>query len=434
MEFMKSELELFTPQPIQSNILRSEEVAYNPVASIDNNSTIEFVSLGSGDTYRDLSSVYLRLLVKLENLKKEEGAAAAVQAKPVGVVNNLLHSIFRNCTVSLNNVPVTKADNNYHYKSYISSLLNYGQDSVKTHLKTSGWLIDNNNFDSLTENTGLKSRITWFQKDAGATESNQIELYGKIHTDVFNISRLLLNNVDLKVLLNMEKQSFFMMNGANAGEPQIKICEATMYMRHVTINPSVLLAHNNLLAVKPASYPFKRTEMKSFTLFPGIHSLNLDNVITGQLPNILIFTMVKSKGFNGSRDVNPLNFQHFNLQRFNICVNGVQIPSQPLEFDFSNERKSSRGYNTLFTGTGYHYHDGGHQITKQMFDNGYFLLAFDLTADHQYDGEHNSPLKQGSIRIEGRFEEALKESITCLVYSEFDSNITIDQSRTVQLQ
>lgn len=430
MNFIKSELELFAPQLIQTNILKTEEVAYNPVASIDNNSTIEFVSVGSGDTYRDLSSVYLRLVVKLENLKKQEPGTI----HSTGVVNNLLHSLFRNVTVSLNNVPVTHADNNYHYKSYISTLLNYGKDSAKTHLPTSGWFVDTHNFDSLTENTGLRARVEWFKKGSIDLESEQIELYGKIHTDVFNISQLLLNNVDLKILLNLEKQAFFMINQKGAGEPQLKICEATMFMRHVTISPSVLLAHNNILSAKPAIYPYKRTEMKTFTLFPGVRSLNLDNIVTGQLPNVLIFTMVKSQAFNGARELNPFNFQHFNLQRFNICVNGTQIPSQPLEFDFKNSKKSMRGYNTLFTGTGYHYHDRGHQITKEMFDNGFFMLAFDLTADHHYDGEHNSPLKQGSIRIEGNFLDDLKESITCLVYLEYDSNISIDQARTVQIQ
>lgn len=428
MEFMKSELELFSPSAIQTNILRSEEVAYNPVASIDNNTTIEFVSVGGSDTYRDLSSVYLRLIVKLQR-KKEE--AAAKEPKKAGVVNNLLHSLFRNCVVSLNNVPVTKSDNNYHYKSYISTLLNYGQDSARTHLKSSGWELDDNKFDSLTENNGMKTRIDWFSKN---NENGEIELYGKLHSDVFNVSRLLINNVDLKILLNLEKQSFFMMNSEADGEPQLKIMEATMYMRHITVNPSILLAHNNILSAKPVQYPFKRTEIKTFTLFPGVHSLNLDNVIIGQLPNILIFTMVKSKAFNGARECNPYNFEHFNLQRFNICVNGVQVPGQPLEFDFKNKHKGMRGYNTLFNGTGYNYYDGGHQITKNMFDNGYFMLAFDLTADHHYDGDHNSPLKQGNIRIEGRFGESLKESITCLVYAEFDSTITIDQTRTVQVQ
>lgn len=60
-ECMKSELDLFAKPAIQTNVIKSEEVAYRPISSIDNASVIEFVSLGHGDTYRDLSSIYLKL-------------------------------------------------------------------------------------------------------------------------------------------------------------------------------------------------------------------------------------------------------------------------------------------------------------------------------------------------------------------------------------
>jgi len=56
IECMKSEFDLFAAHPKQSSFLRTEEVSYNPIASIA--SSIEFVCLGNGETYRDLSSVY----------------------------------------------------------------------------------------------------------------------------------------------------------------------------------------------------------------------------------------------------------------------------------------------------------------------------------------------------------------------------------------
>ena len=71
VECMKSELDLFKSIPVQSSILKTEEVAYKPIASLDNPNVIEFVSLGYGDTYRDLSSVYLKLRVRLLKDAKE---------------------------------------------------------------------------------------------------------------------------------------------------------------------------------------------------------------------------------------------------------------------------------------------------------------------------------------------------------------------------
>lgn len=424
-EFMKTELDLFTPQPIQSNILKTEEVAYNPIASLDNPSSIEFLAVGNGDTYRDLSSIYLRVIVQITNkiVKDEKGQSVESTS---GVVNNLLHSLFRNCTIYLNNKSISQSDNNYHYRSYFEKILNYGKDAASTHLETTGWSLDSGDLDSFEE-AGLKKRIKQYKNGV------KVELMGKVHADMFNQSRLLLNNVDLKIIFNLEKADFYMMSKPD-DQSQIKILEATMYMNHITVNPNILIAHHRMLQKRNAIYPYKRVEVKSFTLFSGNHSLNLDNVVMGQLPNLLIFAMVTSKAYNGSRDKNPFNFQHFNLQRFNLSVNGTQIPSQPIEFDFSNKEKgilSTRGYSTLFSGTGIHYYDKGHQITKDLYDHGHFMLAFDLTADRSYNSLSANSLNHGNIRIEGRFSSQLKEAVTCLVYCEYDSVVKIDHNRLV---
>lgn len=426
MDFMKTELDLFTSPPLQTNILKTEQIAYNPIASLDNASTIEFVSLGNGDTYRDLSSIYLRLIVTLQSKEVKPEA----DKSGVGVVNNLLHSLFRNCTIYLNNTAISQSDNNYHYRAYIEKLLNYGSDATNTHLETTGWILDTEDLDSLG-NTAMKKRSELFKKGI------KVELMGKIHADMLNQPKLLLNNVDLKIILNKEKSSFYMMAEKDNSPASIKILEATMYMNHITINPYILQSHHNVLQKRNAIYPYKKVEVKSFTLYAGNNSLTLDNVVIGQIPNLIIFTMVPSAAYNGSLTKNPFNFQHFNIQRFNLSVNGSQIPSQPIEFDYSKSSGgiiSTRGYNTLFSGTGIHYYDKGHQVTKDLFDKAYFMLAFDLTADNSYNSFYNNIQNQGTIRIEGKFSEALKEPVTCLVYCEFNSTIEIDKNRNITQQ
>lgn len=430
MEYMKSELDLFVTPPLQTNILKTEEVALNPIASLDNSSTLEFVSVGGGDTYRDLSSIYLRLVVAVENDPTEVNK----EHPKMSVVNNLLHSLFKSCNVYLNNVCVS-SDNLYHYRSYIENILSYGGDSVKTHLTSCGWLLDSGNFDSI-DNDGMKKRKEWFKN------GRQVELYGKVHADLFNQSKLLLNNVDLKVVFNLEKPSFYMITESNDVDGNkigknlsIKLYSATMYMKHVTINPDILRAHHVALSRQPAVYPYKRVEVKPFTIYSGNQSLSLDNVVIGPLPNLIIFAMVSSKAYNGSNDKTPYNFQHYKIQRLSLSVNSVQIPTQALEFKFGDTGNiSTRGYQTLFNGLGIHYHDRGHQITKELFDNGAFLTAFDLTADQCYNSHYDNLLNQGSLRIEGRFESALPEAVTCLVYCEFDSCIHIDKNRNISIQ
>jgi len=38
--------------------------------------------------------------------------------------------------------------------------------------------------------------------------SNKVELFGKVHADIFNQNKLLVNNVDLRMNFNIEKKRF----------------------------------------------------------------------------------------------------------------------------------------------------------------------------------------------------------------------------------
>lgn len=429
VECMKSELDFFTPHPIQSSILKTEEIVYKPVASLDNTSIIEFVSLGHGDTYRDLSSIYLKLRIKMFKNQKNDPLGDTDAAS---IVNNIMHSLFKQCTIYMNGKPIAQTDHNYHYRAYIENLLNYGSDAATTHLESVGWIIDEGILDmsaasKADDNKGMDNRAKLF------TKSCEVELMGKIHGDMFNHSKLLLNNIDLRIILATENPAFYIMSKNEKEESYIKILDATMYMNHVTINPNVLLAHEKVLLKSKAVYPYKRVEVKTFTIPSGSRTLSVDNVIIGQLPNLLVFGMVDNSAYSGNLLKNPYNFKHNKISQFNLCVNGTYVPNSPINFDYSGDRPiSTRGYNTLFKGTGIHFFDKGHQITKKFYDNGCFLLAFDLTTDISYNNETcTNLLNQGTIRIEGQFSANLTEAITCIVYAEYDAAIEIDRDRNI---
>ena len=143
--------------------------------------------------------------------------------------------------------------------------------------------------------------------------------------------------------------------------------------------------------------------------------------------------MVNNSSYTGKRSDNPFYFNHFKLSSFNLVVNGVQVPNQPIELNFTkaNAYISTRAYSTLFRGTGIYHFDKGHQITKRQFDKGCFMLAFDLTADQASNSMCENLLNDGNIRIEGRFSDPLSSTITCIVYSEFNAVMEINKNRNV---
>lgn len=423
MECMKSELDIFATPPIQTSILRCEEISYQPVASLDNPSVIEFYSVAHGDCYRDLSSLYIRFKIQLVN-ENGENYKNTDEMQP-GIVNNILHSLIRSCSISLNGKAISQSEGDYHYRSYLENLLTYGTDAKNTFLQNCGWYRDTGNLNSVTfENNGFVVRKNLVKN------STVLELMGRLHCDMLNQPVLLINNVDLRVNITLEKSAFFLLCNETEN-PQFRLLEATMYMNQVTINPNILLAHNTVLEKQNAVYHYKKVEVKTVTIPSGATSINLDNIIHGVLPRRIIFGMVDNQAYNGKKSMNPFNFHHFNMTDFALLVNGMPYPIQPLRMDFEGGN-IAKAYGTLFTGTGIHHDYKSHQISLEDFQKGFFLLAFDLDPDSRSEG-CLSLLELGSIRIEARFSKTLDKTITCLIYAEYDSKLEIDRHRNVIL-
>jgi len=139
--------------------------------------------------------------------------------------------------------------------------------------------------------------------------------------------------------------------------------------------------------------------------------------------------MVKNADFIGTMDTNPYKFQHYDISDFALFVNGKQYRNEGLSLGMDHEKTSVMSYRTLFEGSGIHHSNAGHQITQDMFVNGYFMLLFDLTPDQGASKAHTSHPEQGNIRVEMKFAKPLPEAITCLLYLEFDNSVLINLAR-----
>lgn len=412
IECMKSELDIFKPRNVQTSILKTEEVSYKPLNSLENQTVIEFCCQGHGDTYLDLSSINIRM--KIQMLKGDGSIYKGTDADQPGIANNVLSSLFRQVNISLNGKSINSSDGNYSYRAYLETLLNYGVDATVTHLELKGWDVDGNTRKDLFKNSGV------------------IELYGKLHADMLNQPLLLLNNVNLRITLTLNKPEFYVISTIANDNSKIKILEADLYVKHCTINPNILVAHHKTLERTNAKYHYKRCEVKSFTVGRG-NSINLDNIVIGQLPTSLIFLMIDNDAYNGVRGKDPFQFKHNNISSFSLYVNGTLIPNETILMDFSGGNQYARAYATIFSATGILHTPQGNLISLEKYKNGCFLIATDLTPDSSGIDSTSSLLNEGNIRIEARFEKALASTITCLIFLEYDATLEIDKNRNVFL-
>jgi len=165
-----------------------------------------------------------------------------------------------------------------------------------------------------------------------------------------------------------------------------------------------------------------RVELKKFTFSAGSKSLPIDNALLGPVPEDLIFTMVKNADFIATVDTNPYKFQHYSISDFLLFVKGKQYPIEGLSVGMDHEKTSVMIYRTLFEVPGIHHSNAGHQITHDMFVNGYFMLLFDFTPEQGASETHTSHPEQDDITVELKIAKPLPEAITYL-YLEFDNTV-----------
>jgi len=426
-ECLKSELELFTVPPTQATIESSQWIHYKPISSLTDDSPIEFVVPGQGEEYIDLPHTMLSISVQIRPTIYKETSKDKDEIDNAGPVNNFMHSLFNQVDVFFNQKLVSPPNNAYAYRAYIETLLNYGPAAKNSHLTSVLWYEDTSdamdNLFNLNEGYVKRRLLT--------AKGKKIDLMGHLHCDVFNQERFLINGVEMRLRMVRSRDTFCLMDQTERNF-EIHILDATLLVRRSKISPGVLLAHAKALAKTTAKYPLTRVEVKSISIHSGIYGETLDNVILGQIPKRLIIGFVDNRAFNGSRTLNPFNFHHYKINFLSLYVDGTQIPSKPLQPDFTKEKLYTDAYHTLFSGTGIHFLNEGNSISRENYPNGYCLFAFDLTPDlSANDNTHWNLIKHGNVRIEVRFEEALQNTINCIIYAEYDNILEIDASRQV---
>ncbi|GBM69441.1 hypothetical protein AVEN_165463-1 [Araneus ventricosus] len=117
---VKSELDLFLTPPTQTAIENRQWLEYHPNANIRDGNPIEFSISGSEENYIDLSATQLHVKVKILKYNAKLG-----ETEKVAPMNLVLHSLFSQVDVSLNDRLISSSSNLYPFRSYIETFLNY---------------------------------------------------------------------------------------------------------------------------------------------------------------------------------------------------------------------------------------------------------------------------------------------------------------------
>ena len=191
--YISTEFDHFERNARQDGCLETTENIYKPIASVDQ-TDIEFLIPADSDTYIDPN---IKLFIR-GKLFKTDGTVLA-ETDYIAGVNNLLHSLFTQCTISLNGTQISQASENYNYRAYLETLMTYATDAADSHLKMANWELDEGNLlagdcskPNEVSNTGFLARWNNVKK------SQEVHMYGRLHADIWNVPKLIINGVKVE--------------------------------------------------------------------------------------------------------------------------------------------------------------------------------------------------------------------------------------------
>ena len=435
MDVVQTSVSIFSPPPIDNSITKEYWVEYNPVAAISENGIIEFNIPGTSMDYINLAKSKLHVTYVItgpngEKIKDERdlNGHPTANSDQVGPVNFTLHSIFRQIDLSLNQ-KIVSADVgvNYPYKAMIDLLLQSSSDMLNSQAQAAFYFKDLPGYFDVA--TYLGGNTGFSERSRPTKDGEEAHIEGVLFSDFSNgQNRAILNGVSINFKFFQSTDPFRLLrNGTKAYK--LKITDAILKVCHISLDPKMIVAHNEALKISTALYPFWRSDIKSFTVAAGSLSFMTDNIYHGKIPSKLIIALVSNSAYSGSYDKNPFFFNHMNLNYLEVTVDGQSVPNRALSPNFeAGDFVSS--YLSLLDNE--YNKKKGLVINLLEYDKGYTLFLFDVQS--YLSGKIMSKSMKGHLKVGMRFSKALAETINVLVYGKFPEILTIDHTRNVNIQ
>ena len=419
---MSDNLNLFEVPPTQTAIESCRIVTVSPISTVTSTGPVEWLIQGSSEEYVDVSETFMEIKAKCVN----DQGNLATSTDAIAPANATLAAMFSQCMVSLNDIPITHASSTYAYKAIIDMHMNYDWEAKRSVLQTAQYYKDDNISNPDPKST-TKPNKGLVKRHKLCCAEKEFTLVGRIHSDVFDISKYIPNGVDIKIKMIRSRSNFAMMGGGS-----IHITGAKLHVRKVFLTPSLLMANERLAMKESMKFFYTRTEIKVLHVDAKKRGHTQDNIFIGALPQRVVLCMVDSDAFNGDYTKNPFEFNHFKVTSMCLCVDGRNIPATPLQGNFSTG-DYARFYYTMYTETiGLKSRSGGGGITMDEYLNGHAFFCFDLTPDLSSScGNHLNVAKTGNMGVDITFEEALSSHMNILMYSEFEGLFEMNHERRV---
>ena len=355
-----TELDIFGGTEIDTSLLSRTDVILYPAGggSLDirnNTGPIRFELITDGERYWDMKSVRLWGGIKIVTAAGGNLPAAAL----VATCNMPGQSMFEGVRIDVNGQPISTFSQSHNgYKAHIETLISYGPNAARTHLKLGLFAQDTaGQMDTMVLHTpsrhyrpaagdlpllaGRESNAInkgWERRRQWFAESKLVQFSQTLHSDFFHTERYLPPGINIGLTFERAHDEFVLMYpGLAQNQYKIQIQNLELHITKIEINPSLARAHRKLMPFNNCRYFYTASNIKQFTIPRGMVQHTQPNFLRGILPNQLVIGLVEDLAFNGQNDKNPFNFQHYHMEEFKLIIEGVQFPARPyvMNFDYA---------------------------------------------------------------------------------------------------
>ena len=409
--------EIFQVPPTQHIVEKFTKTEHKPISVLDSSSFVQFEIQTAFDEYLDLEALFLLLEVKYKNIpgvKKYDILKLTESKKEWADIKHepyLLHSMIKQLDIFIGDTQVSSSTPTYAYKAYLEALLGFSEDAKHSHLEAAFWSTDHND--------------GW--------DYEPFQLFGRLHSDLVFQNNVLLGGCKVTVRILFNDAKFYL--SSNSHTPEFDLCSASLYTIRYRVPQYVVQAHDAGLKESPAKYYLAASRVKPFTIMNGVTDTNIDNLHSGQIPRRLFVMFVRNSAFNGSYNQPPFYFDHYFMNYLAIHVNGEQFPAKAYTPDFS-KNKYMRCFLSLFEALDMLGSHSNMKIDRYDYRKGLTIIGFNLSQDNSNGPPgvgYAGPIKYGSVSLSVRFADPLSDTVTCLVYFEFDKILEIDINRNAKI-
>ena len=393
-----------------------------PIGDVDS-SPLTFRLDPMADTFLQSDNMYF--WVKCKIIKGD--GTAVTNADNFGIVSAFGLSFFRNIKVLLNGFELNPScENDIGYKNYIETIMSYDLREQNTYLSSSIFHLDDmdnlectngRNIPAAGEDPAQPAPKSMNLRYEKVKNSRTFDFTVPVCCDFFRSDSHIAPKNKITIVATRESNPFLIKSAnGNATQYKVKVEDIKLYFNRIRLDPSLTAK----ILGKPCQYLSAQTQLKKYALPENITSYNIE-LYNGAIPRTVVVAQVQTTAVHGNYTQNPFNFQHFDINRLTLRLNGQSCPPDSFTPDFENDLYS-REYTEFLLNCGFYQTDKTCSISQERYKKGSTFFVFDTTFD-KCNSFHKHKLQTGSLELEINWKKPLPTPVSILVYSVFNQRI-----------